>query len=151
MVLTCYFGTGKYGKNHIHLQNVILKFEGHFVKEFKLIKTAMSDGYHPEVDDSSLCTENDSAKYRSIIGCCIWIIILGRSDETYATSVMSRFNMLPREGHLKQLRESCPISIHFHGDSYHFHLTIPCTLLKIIQIGWNSIQMLVKRFQGKSS
>jgi hypothetical protein len=61
----------------------------------------MSEGYNPEIDDSLLCTEYESAKYRSIIGCCIWIIVLGRFDIAYATSAMSRFNMLPREGHLK--------------------------------------------------
>jgi hypothetical protein len=64
----------------------------------------MSEGYHPEVDDLPLCTENDSAKYRSIIGCCIWIIVLGKFDIAYATSAMSRFNMLPREGHLKVVK-----------------------------------------------
>jgi hypothetical protein len=68
----------------------------------------MSEGYkyHPEVDDSPLCTEDDSVKYRSrsIIGCCIWIIVLGRFDIAYATSAMSRFNMLPREGHLKAVK-----------------------------------------------
>jgi hypothetical protein len=60
----------------------------------------MSEGYHPEVDDSPLCPEDDSAKYRSMICFYIWIIVLGRFDITYATSPMSRFNMLPREGHL---------------------------------------------------
>jgi hypothetical protein len=67
----------------------------------------MSEGYHPEVDDSPLCTEDDSDKYRSIIGCCIciWIIVLGRFDIAYATSDMSRFNMLPREGHLKAVKK----------------------------------------------
>jgi hypothetical protein len=64
----------------------------------------MSEGYHPEVDDSPLCTEDDSAKYRSIIGFCIWIIVLGRFDIAYATSAMNRFNMLPREGHLKAVK-----------------------------------------------
>jgi hypothetical protein len=64
----------------------------------------MSEGYHPEVDDSPLCTEDYSAKYRSIIGCCIWIIVLGRFDIAYATFAMSRFNMLPREGHLKAVK-----------------------------------------------
>jgi hypothetical protein len=54
-----------------YIQNVITKFEGLFGKEFKDIKTPMSEGYHPGVDDSPLCTEDDSAKYRSIIGCCI--------------------------------------------------------------------------------
>jgi hypothetical protein len=61
----------------------------------------MSEGYHPEVDGSPLCTEDDSAKYRLIVGCWIWIIVLGRFDTAYATSAMSRFSMLPREGHLK--------------------------------------------------
>jgi hypothetical protein len=64
----------------------------------------MSEGYHPEIDDSPLCTEEDSVKYRSIIGCCIWIIVLGRFDIDYATSAMSRFNMSPREGHLKAVK-----------------------------------------------
>jgi hypothetical protein len=54
-----------------YIQSVIPKFEGIFGKEFKPIKTPMSEGYHPEVDDSPLCTENDSAKYRSIIGCLL--------------------------------------------------------------------------------
>jgi hypothetical protein len=64
----------------------------------------MSEGYHPEVDDSPLSTEDDSAIYRSIISCCIWIIILGRCDIAYTTSAMSRFNMLPREGHLEGVK-----------------------------------------------
>ena len=64
----------------------------------------MSEGYHPEIDDWSLYTEDDSAKYRSIVGCCIWIIVLGRYDIAYATSAMSRFNMLTREEYLKALK-----------------------------------------------
>jgi hypothetical protein len=54
-----------------YIQNVIPKFEGLLGKEFKTIKTPMSEGYHPEVDDSPLCTEDGSAKYRSIIGCLL--------------------------------------------------------------------------------
>jgi hypothetical protein len=60
----------------------------------------MREGYHPEVDDSPLCTEDDSVKYRSIIGCCIWIIVSGILDIAYVTSAMNSFNMMPREGHL---------------------------------------------------
>jgi hypothetical protein len=64
----------------------------------------MSEGYHPEVDDSALCTEDDSTKYRSITGDCVWIIVLCRFYIAYATSAMSRFNTLPREGHLKAVK-----------------------------------------------
>jgi hypothetical protein len=63
-----------------YIQNVIPKFEGFLARSFKPIKTPMSKGYHPEVDDSPLCTEDGSAKYRSIIGCCIWMTVLGRFD-----------------------------------------------------------------------
>jgi hypothetical protein len=80
----------------IYIQNVIPKFEGLFSKEFKPIMTPMSERYHPGIDDSPLCTKDDSAKYRSIAGCYIWIILLGRFDMAYATSAISRFNMLPR-------------------------------------------------------
>jgi hypothetical protein len=44
-----------------YIQNVIPKFEGLFGKEFKSIKILMSEGYHPEIDDSPLCTEDNSA------------------------------------------------------------------------------------------
>jgi hypothetical protein len=53
---------------------------------------------------SYIYNKDDSAKYRSIVGCWIWIIVLGRFDIAYATSAMSRFNMLPREGHLKAVK-----------------------------------------------
>jgi hypothetical protein len=40
----------------------IPKFENLFGKELKPVKTPMSEGYHPEVDDTPLCAEEDSAK-----------------------------------------------------------------------------------------
>jgi hypothetical protein len=91
----------------------------------------MSEGYHPEVDDSLLCTEDDSAKYRSIIGCCIWIIVLGRFDIAYATSAMSRLNMLPREGNLKAVKKilsylkTFPKGRVIIDTSYHDHSLYP--------------------------
>jgi hypothetical protein len=47
-----------------YIQKVIPKFECIFGKEFKAIKTPMSEGYQPAIDDSPLCTEDDSNKYR---------------------------------------------------------------------------------------
>jgi hypothetical protein len=34
--------------------------------------------------------------------------VLGRFDIAYATSAMSRFNMSPREGHMKAVKRSLP-------------------------------------------
>jgi hypothetical protein len=60
----------------------------------------MSEGYHPRIDDTPMCIEKYSAKYRSMIGCCIWIIVFRRFDIAHETSDMNRLNMSPREGHL---------------------------------------------------
>jgi hypothetical protein len=64
----------------------------------------MSEGYHPEIDDTPLCTDEDSADYRSMIHCCIWITFLGRFDIANTTSAMSRFSISPREGHFKTVK-----------------------------------------------
>ena len=89
----------------IYFQNVIPKFENHLGKELKPINSPMSEGYRPEVDYTPICTEEDPAiKHRSIIGFCIWKIVLGRFDIAYTTSAMSRFNMSPRERHLKAVK-----------------------------------------------
>jgi hypothetical protein len=81
-----------------YIQNVIPKFENLFGKKLKSINTLTSEGYHPGIDGTPLCTKDDSAKYRSIIGCCIWIIVLGRFDIANATSAMSRFGLCHRLG-----------------------------------------------------
>jgi hypothetical protein len=87
-------------KNAIHLD----RKNGNNLWQEAIKTEIMSEGYHPEVDDTPLYTEEDSAKYRSIIGGCIWIIVLGRFDIAYATSAMSRFNVSPREGHMKAIK-----------------------------------------------
>jgi hypothetical protein len=38
---------------NIYIQNVIPKFEDLLGKDFKPIKTPMSEAYHPEIDDST--------------------------------------------------------------------------------------------------
>jgi hypothetical protein len=61
-----------------YIQNVIPELKNLCGKELKTIKTPMSGGYHPEGDDKPLCTNDNLAKYRSIKGCFICIIVLGR-------------------------------------------------------------------------
>jgi hypothetical protein len=79
----------------LYVQNVIPILKFFFRKKFKTIKIPMSKGFHPGVDDSPLCTEDDSTKYRSVIN------FLRGFDIAYNASALSRFNMLPRERHLK--------------------------------------------------
>ena len=83
-----------------YIGNIIPKFEELMGITFKTVKTPMDDAYHPELDDSPILGAVDAAKYRSILGSCNWIIILGRFDIAYATNALSRFGMAPREGRL---------------------------------------------------
>jgi hypothetical protein len=83
-----------------YIENLTPKFEKLFNMIFKTVKTPMATEYHPEVDDSPFLSNEDAAKFRSIIGSLNWLITLGRFDVYYATNVLSRFSMQPREGHL---------------------------------------------------
>jgi hypothetical protein len=76
-----------------------------FGKELKPVKTPVNEGYHPEIYNTPLCSDEDSAKYRSIVGCCIWMIVLERFNFAFAKHGMSRFNMAPRERHLKAVKK----------------------------------------------
>ena len=42
-------------------------------------------------------------KYQMLVGSANWVVILGRFDLMYAVVCMARFNMVPREGHLKAM------------------------------------------------
>ena len=71
------------------------------LERFAKKDTPMDPKYYPELDDSPLLEPEDISKYRSLIGSLNWILTLGRFDIAYALSSMSRYNMAPREGHMK--------------------------------------------------
>jgi hypothetical protein len=52
-----------------YIRNVITNVKSLFGKECNHNKTLMSEGYHPKIDHSSLCTGEESAKYKSMVGC----------------------------------------------------------------------------------
>ncbi len=84
-----------------YIENVVPKFEGLLSSEFRKFKTPMEEKYHPELDESPLCDSEQASIFRSFIGSLNWIITLGRFDVHHATMSLARFNMSPKEGHLK--------------------------------------------------
>jgi hypothetical protein len=72
-------------------------------KEIPSHVSPMSEAYHPEMDDSPLLNPEWKSKYRTLTGCANWVVILGRFDIAYSLMALSRFNMQPREGHLKAM------------------------------------------------
>ena len=68
----------------------------------KKYKTPMIADDHPELDNTPLLNDKNISLYRMLIGCAMWAITLGTFDIHYATSTLSRFLQIPREGHLKR-------------------------------------------------
>jgi hypothetical protein len=71
--------------------------------DLKSYETPMATNDHPELDDSGLLNHDDHSKYRMLIGCGQWAIILGHLDVMYAVQTMARFSHAPKQGHLNRM------------------------------------------------
>jgi hypothetical protein len=68
----------------------------------KKVETPFSYGYRPELDFSpELCPEKTNY-YQGLIGILRWIVELGRIDIIVPVTMLSRYLVSPREGHLQQ-------------------------------------------------
>jgi len=74
------------------------------IEQFGTQRTPMDSEYHPELDESPLCDPQHITKYKSLLGCANWIIILGRFDIQFAVTTLARYSNAPRQGHLKALQ-----------------------------------------------
>jgi len=61
----------------------------------------LEDGYHLEIDESPLLSEDMIRRSQMLVGSANWVVVVGRFDIMYAVVSMARFNMVPREGHSK--------------------------------------------------
>jgi hypothetical protein len=61
-----------------------------------------SVSYRPELDTSVECTDEQVTLYQNIIGILRWVVELGRIDIAYEVSILSRYLVQPRTGHLLQ-------------------------------------------------
>lgn len=67
------------------------------------VTTPLSQGYRPELDQSKELDGKRGQYCQSLIGVLRWICELGRVDILVAVSMLSRYVVLPREGHLQQV------------------------------------------------
>ena len=67
------------------------------------VTTPLSQGYRPELDQSRELDPKRGQYYQSLIGVLRWICELGRVDVLVAVSMLSRYVVSPREGHLEQV------------------------------------------------
>jgi hypothetical protein len=69
----------------------------------KRTTTPLSQGYRPELDQTAELDEQQLNYYQGLVGVLRWICELGRVDILMPVSLMSRYLVSAREGHLQQL------------------------------------------------
>ena len=87
---TCYCQLKKY------VSKILSTYECMFPGEtLKKQASPIHKGDHPELDDSEFVSEEDKAKYMSMIGTAQWLITLGRFDITITVSTLSLYRVAP--------------------------------------------------------
>ena len=69
----------------------------------KKIATPLPTDNHPEMDQSEELGDDEANYYLSLNGILQWLSKLGCIDICHAVGIMSRFNALPRKGHLENV------------------------------------------------
>ena len=67
------------------------------------VTTPLSSGYRPELDASRELNSEKQNYFQGLIGVLRWICELGRLDILMPVSMLSRYLVLAREGHLEQV------------------------------------------------
>ena len=86
-----------------YIVNVCEKIERIFDTKLRNHHSPLEGGYHPELDTSTLVSDEDISKYRMLIGSLNWAVTLGRFDVMFAAVTMARYSIVPREGHMKTM------------------------------------------------
>jgi hypothetical protein len=66
------------------------------------VKTPLASGYRPELDTSPKLGSKQLKYFQGLIGILRWICELGRIDILMPVSILSRYLVSTRQGHLKQ-------------------------------------------------
>ena len=69
------------------------------IEQFGTQRTPMDSEYHPELDESPLCDPQHITKYKSLLGCANWIIILGRFDIQFVVTMLAHYLNAACQGH----------------------------------------------------
>ena len=86
----------------ISLSDFISKLEKDYeIKKERTLLTPLVKGFNAAETTTRVLTEDEHLKYRSIIGCLLFVANTVRLDISFATSLLSRYLVSPRIMHLK--------------------------------------------------
>ena len=117
-------GTFCYGAQ-TYVRRLVKNYNVMFGEDPTEYQCPMEKDYHPELDDTPLCSPDDVAKYQSLIGALQWTISLCRFDIAHAVMTMSRFRNAPRIGHLENLKRVVGYMKKFPHAAIRFRTGIP--------------------------
>ena len=80
---------------------------------------------HPELDVTSMCDENDTKIYQSLIGALQWIVSLGRFDIAVHVMSLSSFRAMPRKGHLERVKRVYGYICKLKGATIRYRTDMP--------------------------
>ena len=83
---------------------------------------------HPESDDLEFISEEDQAKYMSMISMAQWLFTVGRFDITITMSTLSSYRVAPQKEHLKCMKQLNGYVKHFPRLLYVFIQTFLTTV-----------------------
>jgi hypothetical protein len=89
------------------------------------VVTPLSQGYRPELDGSVELDAIRGQYYQSLIGVLRWICELGRIDIMVSVSMLSRYVVSPRDGHLQQVFHIFAYLKHHKRSTMVFDETMP--------------------------
>ena len=87
--------------SHMYVKNICGKIEKLLEINLKNYGSPIEYVDHPELDETNILDNQQIPVYQMLIGCAQWAITLGHFDIQYATMILSRYSIQPREGHLK--------------------------------------------------
>ena len=96
---TCYYQPKKYKSKMFSTYECMFPGESLKKQSSPILK-----GDHPEFDDSDFVSEEDKAKYLSMINTTQCLVTLGRFDNTIAMSTLSLYRVAPQKGHVECIK-----------------------------------------------
>jgi hypothetical protein len=90
--------------SHTYIKNCVENLERMCDTNFRKVSVPHDPNYHPELDNSELCSAKEQSKYRSLLGSANWMVTLGRFDIHYAVNTLAQYTVAPRQGHFLALQ-----------------------------------------------
>ena len=78
-----------------YITNCAQNLERMISTAFSTTSTPFDENYHPEEDNSELCSPLELSFYCSLVGSTNWCVTLGRFDIQYALSTLSQYMCAP--------------------------------------------------------